>query len=169
MERDLQPHYQLDWPEVVAAAKRRRKEMKMTQRRLAAAAGVSLPTVVKFEAAEDIRLSSALAILKMLDMIVPPVEGTLQIHGGGATGKEAFQATFAPYAGQGGALEPRTLNNLSALEEFLNELRIGEQEKQRAFTGLTQGNAASIPHVQLSPAELRRCWPLQFSAWEKRT
>jgi len=74
MERNLQTDNQFDWPEIVASAKRRRQEMKLTQRRLAAVAGVSLPTVVKLEAAQDIRLSSALAILKVLDMIPRPVE-----------------------------------------------------------------------------------------------
>ena len=55
MERNLQTDNQLDWPEIVASAKRRRHEMKLKQRRLAAAAGVSLPTVVRFEAGQDIR------------------------------------------------------------------------------------------------------------------
>ena len=53
--------------------------MKLTQRRLAAVAGVSLPTVVKLEAGQDIRLSSALAILKVLDMVPRLVEGVLRI------------------------------------------------------------------------------------------
>ena len=49
MERNLQIDNQFDWPEIVASAKRRRHAMKLTQRRLAAVAGVSLPTVVKLE------------------------------------------------------------------------------------------------------------------------
>ena len=75
MERNLQTDNQLDRPEIVASAKRGRHEMKLTQRGLAAAAGVSLPTVVKFETGEDIRLSSALAILKILNMVPSAVEG----------------------------------------------------------------------------------------------
>jgi len=75
MERNLQTDNQLDWPEIVASAKRRRHEMNLTQRRLAAAASVSLPTVVRFEAEQDIRLSSVLAILKILGMVPRPVEG----------------------------------------------------------------------------------------------
>jgi transcriptional regulator with XRE-family HTH domain len=164
MERDIHGDYQLDWPELVAAAKRRRRQMKLTQRRLAAVAGVSLPTVVKFEAAEDVRLSSALAILKVLDMVAAPVEGTLRIIAGGPVGTEPFQAIFTPYSGPGGALEARSLPNFSALEEFLDALRIGTEERQRALAALARGNTASILHVQLSSKELHRYWPVQFPA-----
>jgi transcriptional regulator with XRE-family HTH domain len=162
MERNFQTDHQLDWPEIVASAKRRRNEMKLTQRRLAAVAGVSLPTVVKFEAGQDIRLSSALAILKLLDMIPRPIEGVLMVAAAGNSATGPFQVMFAPYASQGGALEPRLLADLAALDKFLKELRVSEEMKQLAFTDLGRGNSADIVNLQLSPAELRRYWPVQF-------
>ena len=162
MERNLQTDHQLDWREIVASAKRRRYEMKLTQRRLAAVAGVSLPTVVKFEAGQDVRLSSALAILKILDMLPRPIEGVLMIVAGSNSATGPYQVKFAPYASRGGALEPRLLADRSALDEFLQELRVGEEEKQRAFTVLARENSADIVNLQLSPVELRRYWPTQF-------
>jgi transcriptional regulator with XRE-family HTH domain len=163
MERNLQTGNQLDWPEIVASAKRRRHEMKLTQRRLAAVSGISLPTVVKFEAGQDIRLSSALAILKILDMVPIPVEGVLMIVAGGNSATGPYRVKFAPYASRGGALEPHLLADRSALDEFLHELRVGAEEKQRAFTALARENSADIVNLQLSPVELRRYWPAQFS------
>jgi transcriptional regulator with XRE-family HTH domain len=138
--------------------------MKLTQRRLAAVAGVSLPTVVKFEAGQDVRLSSALAILKVLDMVPRPIEGVLMIIAGGNSATGPYQVMFAPYASQGGELEPRLLADRSALDEFLQELRVAAEEKQRAFTALVRENSADIVNLQLSPVELRRYWPAQFPA-----
>jgi transcriptional regulator with XRE-family HTH domain len=163
MERDLQTDHQFDWPEIVASAKRRRLVMKLTQRRLAAVAGISLPTVVKFEAGQDIRISSALAILKILDMLPRPVEGVLMIAAAGQSATGPYQVMFAPYASRGGALEPRQLADRPELDEFLHKLRVGEEEKQRAFTALAKENSADIVNLQLSPAELRRYWPTQFT------
>jgi hypothetical protein len=40
---------------------------------------------------------------------------------------------------------------------------VGEEEMQRAFTALARENSADIVNLQLSPAELRRYWPAQFS------
>ena len=162
MERNIQTHNQLDWPEIVRSAKCRRNDMILTQRRLAAVAGVSLPTVVKFEAGEDVRLSSAQAILKILDMVPKPVEGVLMIAAGGNSATGPYHVKFAPYASRGGALEPHTIADRSALDEFLHEVRVGAEEKQRAFTALAQDNSADIVNLQLSPAELRRYWPVQF-------
>src|SRR5664280_658728 len=102
MERNLQTDYQLDWPEIVTSAKRKRHKMKLTQRRLAAVASVSLPTVVKFEAGQDVRLSSALAILKLLDMVPRPIEGVLKIVARSNSATGPYQVTFAPYASRGG-------------------------------------------------------------------
>jgi transcriptional regulator with XRE-family HTH domain len=138
--------------------------MKMTQRRLAAVAGVSLPTVVKFEAGQDVRLSSAQAILKILDLVPKSVEGVLMIAAPGSSATGPYQAMFAPYASRGGALEPRMLADRSSLDEFLKELRVGAEEKQRAFTALVRKNSADIVNLQVSPAELRRYWPTQFPA-----
>jgi len=164
MERNLQVFDQLDWPEIVASAKRRRREMKLTQRRLAAVASVSLPTVVKLEAGEDIRLSSALAILRVLDMVPKPIEGVLMIAAAGNSATGPYQVRFAPYASRGGALEPRQLDDRAALGKFLRELRVGAEEMQRAFTALARENSADIVNLQISPSELRRYWPVQFTA-----
>jgi transcriptional regulator with XRE-family HTH domain len=162
MERNLQSDTQLDWPQIVASAKRRRNEMKLTQRRLAAVAGVSLPTVVKFEGGQDVRLSSALAILKLLEMVPRPIEGVLMIASAGESATGSYQAMFAPYASRGGALEPRLVTDRSGLDRLLQELRVGAEERQRAFTALARENSADIVNLQLSPAELRRYWPTQF-------
>jgi hypothetical protein len=49
------------------------------------------------------------------------------------------------------------------LDEFLDQLRVGVEEKQRAFTALARENSADIVNLQLSPVELRRYWPTQFT------
>jgi hypothetical protein len=119
--------------------------------------------VVKFEAGVDIRLSSALAILKLLDMVPRPIEGVLMIVAGGDSATGPYQVMFAPNASRGGALEPRLLADRATLDEFLTELRVGDQEKQLAFTALARENSADIINLQLSPAELHRYWPAQFT------
>ncbi|HTW82194.1 MAG TPA: helix-turn-helix domain-containing protein [Terracidiphilus sp.] len=164
MERDVQGNYRLDWPRLVETAKARRKQMKLTQRRLAAIAGVSLPTVVNFEAGEDLRLSSAHRILEVLDMAVKPIEGTLRIRTGGTFGTEPFSAMFVPYTGPGGAMEPHQLSDLSALEEFLDELGVDRDVQAVAFGELRAMGAAEIVNVILTTTELRRIWPVQFAA-----
>ncbi len=163
MERNFSTDYQLDWPEIVAQAKRRRREMKLTQRRLAVVAGVSLPTVVKLEAGEDVRLSSALAILRVLDMVAEPMEGLLRLSTavGGAAGP--FQAWFAPYGGSDGGLAPYALADRAALEGFLGALRIEKERQQQAIASLTGNYTAEIGGVRIAPAALRRYWPEQFA------
>ena len=92
-----------------------------------------------------------------------PVEGVLMIVAGGKSATGPYQVKFAPYASRGGALEPHLFADRSALDEFLHELRVGAEEKQRAFTALARENSADIVNLQLSPVELRRYWPAQFS------
>jgi DNA-binding XRE family transcriptional regulator len=138
--------------------------MKLTQRRLASIAGVSLPTVVSLEAGEDMRLSSAHKILRVLDMVVKQIEGTLRIRAGGLGGTEPFLAMFAPYSGPGGAMEPHQLPNLSALEEFLGELGVDRDTQARVFAELRAKGVAEIVNLILATAELRRIWPTQFAA-----
>jgi transcriptional regulator with XRE-family HTH domain len=162
MERDIYADYQLDWPEIVAAAKRRRRQMKLTQRRLAVVAGVSLPTVVKFEAAEDVRLSSALAILKVLDMVAEPVEGLLRLTASASGTAGPFHASFAPYGGSDGGLEPYTIPDRPALNGFFNALGIEKEKQQQAVATLNDLYAADIGGVRIAPAALRRYWPEQF-------
>lgn len=66
MERD----FCIDWQAVVEEAIRRRKSRKITQKQLAVLAGVSGPTVTRFERRErNITLKSAFAILDMLGLI----------------------------------------------------------------------------------------------------
>jgi transcriptional regulator with XRE-family HTH domain len=162
MEWNIQSGNRLDWPEIVKAAKRRRQEMKLTQRRLAGVAGVSLPTIVKFEAGQDVRLSSALAILKVLNMTAQRVEGTLLVRANGTGENPSFQAMFSPYAGQGGAMEPRSLGDRDTLDLFLDELQIGVEEKTEAMRSLARQNKAEVVRVQLSPLQLTKYWPVQF-------
>lgn len=59
----------LNWQDLVAEAKRVRKAEKLSQRDLAALAGVTQPTVVKFEKGDTgLRVNSALAILAALGL-----------------------------------------------------------------------------------------------------
>lgn len=65
MERNLR----LDWQSLVEEAVRRRKEQKLSQKKLAVLAGVSGPTVNTFERQRtSITLESALKILRCLGM-----------------------------------------------------------------------------------------------------
>jgi transcriptional regulator with XRE-family HTH domain len=164
MERDVYGDYRLDWPGLVEAAKARRKRIKLTQRRLAAVAGVSLPTVVGFEAGEDLRISSAFKILRALDMLVKQIDGTLRIRRGGVAGAESFQAMFAPYSGPGGAMEPHPLPNFSALEKFLDELGVDRDAQATISEELRAKGVAEIVNVILTTEKLRRIWPVQFDA-----
>jgi len=66
MERNLR----LDWKSLVEEAVRRRKEQKLTQKKLAVLAGVSGPTVNAFEQQKtSITLDSALKIFRCLGMV----------------------------------------------------------------------------------------------------
>lgn len=66
MERNIR----LNWKLLVEEAIRRRKERKISQRRLAAIADVSQPTVSRFEQQkDDIQLSSAIKILDVLGLV----------------------------------------------------------------------------------------------------
>lgn len=65
MERNIR----LDWQSLVVEAVKRRKEQKLTQKKLAVLAGVSGPTVNDFEQQRtSITLESALKILRCLGM-----------------------------------------------------------------------------------------------------
>ena len=65
MERNLR----LDWQSLVEEAVRRRKEQKLSQKKLAVLAGVSGPTVNTFEQQRtSITLESSLKILRCLGM-----------------------------------------------------------------------------------------------------
>ena len=66
MERNIQ----LNWRLLVEEAVKRRKEQKISQRRLAVIAGISQPTISRFEQQrDDIQLSSAMKILDVLGLI----------------------------------------------------------------------------------------------------
>ena len=66
MERDIR----LNWNLLVEEAIKRRKEQKISQRRLAAIADVSQPTVSRFELRrKEIQLSSAFKILETLGLL----------------------------------------------------------------------------------------------------
>lgn len=55
------------WEEIVNRAVKRRKELGITQKRLALLANVSTPTISRFENNDqDIKLSSVLAIINVL-------------------------------------------------------------------------------------------------------
>ena len=66
MERNIR----LNWDLLVKEAIKRRKERKISQRRLATIAEVSQPTVSRFERQkQDIHLSSAIKILDVLGLV----------------------------------------------------------------------------------------------------
>ncbi len=63
----------LNWENLVVEAVRIRKHEKLTQRQLAALAGVTQPTVVKFEKGSTMmRVESALSILAALGLAERP-------------------------------------------------------------------------------------------------
>ncbi|CUS39980.1 helix-turn-helix transcriptional regulator [Candidatus Nitrospira nitrificans] len=65
----MERNFRLDWQGLVEEAVRRRKEQKLSQKKLAVLAGVSGPTVNAFEQQRTtITLESALKILRCLGM-----------------------------------------------------------------------------------------------------
>ncbi|MFC3052365.1 helix-turn-helix domain-containing protein [Kordiimonas pumila] len=67
MERDIR----LNWHLLVEEAIKRRKEQKISQRRLAAITGISQPTISRFEQKrDDIQLASAFKVLGALGLLV---------------------------------------------------------------------------------------------------
>lgn len=65
----MERQFCLNWKVIVAEAKMRRKSLRLTQVRLAQLAGVSTPTLSRFENNEkDIQLSTVLRILTVLGM-----------------------------------------------------------------------------------------------------
>jgi transcriptional regulator with XRE-family HTH domain len=157
MERSVS----LDWAQIVDEARQRRKDRKLTQRRLAAMANVSLPTVVRFEKNErDIQLSSALAILNVLDMVERPIEGSLLVRG---VARGPYKVMFAPSAGAGRPLVPKDVGERGQLEALLDELAIGEDARERLFADLVRDQIASIAGLQLRRSQARRLWLEQFS------
>lgn len=65
----MEGQFCINWPSLVEEAKQRRKAQKLTQVRLAELAGVSTPTVSRFESGDtDIRVPSVLGILTVLGM-----------------------------------------------------------------------------------------------------
>ena len=67
----MERYVQLDWPAIVKDAITARKRSRLTQKQLAVLAGVSVPTVIRFERQEkNITLDSAFAILKWLGLVL---------------------------------------------------------------------------------------------------
>ena len=65
MERNIR----LNWQDLINEAVKRRKEQKLTQEQLSVLAGVSKPTLNRFEQGKtSIKLDSALKILKALGL-----------------------------------------------------------------------------------------------------
>lgn len=79
----------LDWPALVAEAKRRRRQEKLTQKQHAALAGVSIPTIAAFDRGEP-----SLTLAKAFDIL--RVVGLVQQTDGNADAQDAFvQAAMA--------------------------------------------------------------------------
>ena len=65
----MERQFCINWPAIVEEAKQRRKAQRLTQLQLAKIAGVSTPTISRFESGEkDIQLSSIMSILSVLGM-----------------------------------------------------------------------------------------------------
>ena len=65
----MERQFQINWPAIIEEAKQRRKAQRLTQAKLALMAGVSTPTISRFESGEkDIQLSSIINILTVLGM-----------------------------------------------------------------------------------------------------
>lgn len=65
----MERHIRLDWQSLVQEAVRRRKMQKLTQEQLSVLAGVSKPTLNRFEQAKsNITLESAFKILRILGL-----------------------------------------------------------------------------------------------------
>ncbi len=61
--------FRINWSAIVEEAKQRRKVQRLTQSRLATMAGISTPTISRFESGEkDIQLSTVISILTVLGM-----------------------------------------------------------------------------------------------------
>lgn len=66
-------YVQLDWPAIVKEAIKRRKASHLTQAQVAVLAGISKPTVVRFEKqSQTLSLQSAFAILQLLGLLKSP-------------------------------------------------------------------------------------------------
>ena len=66
----MERQFLLNWPGLVEEAKQRRKAQRLTQARLAKLAGVSTPTISRFESKEtDIQLPTVLRIFHVLGML----------------------------------------------------------------------------------------------------
>jgi len=69
----------LNWKSIVGEALRRRKDEKMTQRKHAALANVSIPTMAAFESGEiTLSLAKAFDILRVVGLIEEPAESSIQ-------------------------------------------------------------------------------------------
>ena len=65
----MERQFCINWLAIIEEAKQRRKAQGLTQQRLARMAGVSTPTVSRFESGEkDIQLSTVISILTVLGM-----------------------------------------------------------------------------------------------------
>jgi transcriptional regulator with XRE-family HTH domain len=65
----MERQFRINWQAIVQEAKQRRKEQNITQEKLAKLAGVSTPTLSRFESGEEnIEMSSVLSILQVLGM-----------------------------------------------------------------------------------------------------
>ncbi len=90
--------FRINWPAIVEEAKQRRKSQRLTQQHLAKLAGVSTPTVSRFESGEkDIQLSSVTSILTVLGMVD---ERTLNFPGSG--GRWDFDRKIVLFSGSEG-------------------------------------------------------------------
>jgi transcriptional regulator with XRE-family HTH domain len=66
----MERQFCINWPGLVEEAKQRRKAQKLTQAKLALLAGVSTPTISRFESGKtDIQLPTVLQIFRVLGML----------------------------------------------------------------------------------------------------
>lgn len=66
----MEQQLQINWDAIVEEAIKRRKELKFTQEKLAVLAGISKPTLVRFENRQkNITVKSAFSILNLLGLL----------------------------------------------------------------------------------------------------
>lgn len=146
----------LNWPSLVDDAIRQRKAAGLTQRTLAALAGVSVPTVNAFEkGSTKLRLDGVVAILSALGLYDSPADpgelGTFAADGREAVEKAGLLPVhgFAEFAFE---IEREQVDDLDAEELKLLAQEFGPLEKAATRTSRIAGGiayAAEAPNQQL--------------------
>jgi transcriptional regulator with XRE-family HTH domain len=114
----------LNWRALVNEALRRRKAEKLTQRRHAALASVSVPTIVAFDRGErTLSLAKAFDILRVVGLVDEPAEGGAQEAGASSRPScQRIRRRASPMAGTASTMRWRatsgSLNFTSSMKSW---------------------------------------------------